>query len=292
MQMKVTGFTFIKDAVICDYPIVEALQSILPLCDEVIVAVGKSSDNTLELVRSIHPQKIKVIETVWDDNLREGGKVLALETDKAFHAVAADADWCFYIQADEIVHEDSLKAIQQSMLQWKDDKRIDGLLIDFIHFYGSYKYVADAYNWHRKEIRIVRNDKSIFSYKDSMGFRKGDNQKLQVKNSGGLIHHYSYVKSPKQMMNKAKAFHRLWHDDTWLEEKIGKATEYDFSGIDSLQKYAGTYPQVMQNRLANFKSDFNFDVSKSKMKLKYRIRKFLKEKLGISIGEYRNYKLI
>ena len=290
--MKVIGFTFIKDAEICDYPIVEAIKSILPLCDEVIVAVGKSKDNTLELVRAIHPQKIKIIETVWDDNLREGGRVLALETDKAFQAIPNDADWCFYIQADEIVHENSLNNISEAMLKWKDDKNIDGLLLDFIHFYGSYKYVADAYNWHRKEIRIVRNNKNIFSYKDSMGFRKGDNQKLNVKNSGGLIHHYSYVKPPKQMMNKAKAFNRLWHDDTWMHEKIGDAVEYDFSAIDSLKEYSGTYPEVMRERISNFNSDFQFDTSKSKMKLKYRIRKFLKEKFGISLGEYRNYKLI
>jgi len=290
--MKVTGFSFIKDAIICDYPIVEAIKSILPLCDEVIIAVGKSSDDTLDMVRSIDPQKVKVIETIWDENLREGGRVLALETDKAFQSIKEDADWCFYIQADEVVHEDSLSAIRESMIKLKDDKNVNGLLLDFIHFYGSYKYVADSYNWHRQEIRIIRNDKSIFSYKDSMGFRKGNNQKLQVRNSGGLIHHYSYVKTPKQMMNKAKAFNRLWHDDAWMQEKIGNATEYDFSEIDSLKKYQGSYPQVMQKRIEIFKTDFNFDVSKSKMKLKYRFRKFVKEKLGISIGEYRNYKLL
>ena len=62
--MKVAGFTFIKNALIYDYPIVEAIQSILPLCDEVVVAVGKSEDKTLELIQSIHPSKIRIIETV------------------------------------------------------------------------------------------------------------------------------------------------------------------------------------------------------------------------------------
>ena len=290
--MKVTGFSFIKNAEICDYPIVEALKSILPLCDEIVVAVGKSTDNTLELVRSVDPKKIRIIETVWDDSLREGGRVLALETDKAFAAIGKDADWCFYIQADEIVHERSLPAIRESMLKWKNDKRVDGLLLDFLHFYGSYNYTADAFNWHRKEIRIVRNDKSIFSYKDSMGFRKGDNQKLRVKNSGGQIYHYSYVKTPKQMMNKAKAFHRLWHDDNWINEKIGDAVEYDFSDIDSLKEYHGPHPAVMADRIARFTSNFKFDTSKSKMNLKYQLRKFLKDKTGISVGEYKNYKLI
>ena len=40
--MRVSGFTFIRNAIHYDYPIVEAIHSILPLCDEVVVAVGNS----------------------------------------------------------------------------------------------------------------------------------------------------------------------------------------------------------------------------------------------------------
>lgn len=101
--MKVSGFTFVRNAIKFDYPIVEAIGSILPLCDEVIVAVGKSEDNTLELIRSINDPKIKIIETIWDDTLREGGRVLAEETNKAFDAIDSKSDWCFYIQGDEVI---------------------------------------------------------------------------------------------------------------------------------------------------------------------------------------------
>src|SRR6478672_5293005 len=103
--MKVSGFTFIRNAVINDYPIVEAITSILPLCDEFIVAHGNSSDNTLELLQNINSSKIKIIDTVWDDSLREGGRTFALETDKAFEAISKDTDWAFYIQGDEVIHE-------------------------------------------------------------------------------------------------------------------------------------------------------------------------------------------
>jgi hypothetical protein len=288
--MKVTGFSFIKNAVICDYPVVEAIKSILPLCDDFVIAVGKSDDNTLELVGNIDP-KIKIIETVWDDTMREGGRTLALETDKAFQSISPDADWCFYIQADEVVHPDSLNKIREAMLTWKDNKEVDGLLLDFIHFYGSYHYIADSYNWHKREIRIVRNDKSIYSYKDSMGFRKGNSQKLRVKHSGGQIYHYSYVKPPRLMMNKTRAFHRLWHNDEWINEKLGNAEEYDFSAIDSLQKFTGIHPQIMQDRIAKADWSFAFDTSKSRMKLKYRIRQWIEKNFGITVGEYRNYKL-
>src|SRR5689334_19405062 len=102
--MKVSGFSFIRNAVKYKYPIEEALRSILPLCDEIVVAVGRSEDNTRELVASIDP-KIRILDTVWDDSLREGGKVLAVETDKAYRALDPNSDWCVYIQGDEVLHE-------------------------------------------------------------------------------------------------------------------------------------------------------------------------------------------
>jgi len=74
--MKVAGFTFVRNALKYDYPVVQAISSILPLCDYVVVAVGKSEDATLDLVRSINDPKIHILETEWDDSLREGGRVL------------------------------------------------------------------------------------------------------------------------------------------------------------------------------------------------------------------------
>ena len=113
--MFISGFTFVRNAIKFDYPVVEAILSILPICDEVIVAVGNSDDDTLGLIQGIDSPKIKIIETVWDDSLRKGGKVLAVETDKALAAVSSDADWCFYIQGDEVVHEQYLPIIKQAM---------------------------------------------------------------------------------------------------------------------------------------------------------------------------------
>ena len=139
--MKVYGFTFIRNAIKFDYPIVEAIKSILPLCDEIIVAVGDSEDDTMQLIKSIDP-KVKVIETVWDDDLREGGRTLALETDKAYAAIPKDADWAFYIQGDEVIHEKYHENILNSMHKFVSDKNVYGLLFDYLHFYLSYKYVG------------------------------------------------------------------------------------------------------------------------------------------------------
>ena len=94
--MKIAGFTIIRNAIKYDYPVVEAITSILILCDEFYVGVGKSDDDTRNLISSINSEKIKIIDTVWDDNLRQGGAVLAIETNKVFDAIPNDFDWCFY----------------------------------------------------------------------------------------------------------------------------------------------------------------------------------------------------
>ena len=133
--MKISGFTFIRNALKYDYPIVEAITSILPICDEFIVAVGKSEDETLQLIKNINSSKIKIVETVWDDNLREGGHLLAAETNKAFKQISKDSDWAFYIQGDEVIHEKYLPVIQQALKDYKEDTRIEGLLFNYLHFY-------------------------------------------------------------------------------------------------------------------------------------------------------------
>src|ERR1700733_4753699 len=122
--MKIVGFTIVRKAIKLDYPILESLASLLPLCDEVIVSVGKSEDDTLNLIKGIPTDKIKIVESVWDDSLRKGGVLLAIETNKALDAVPADADWLFYLQADEVLHENDCEAIKANMLKWKDDKRV------------------------------------------------------------------------------------------------------------------------------------------------------------------------
>ncbi len=136
--MKISGFTFIRNAIKNDYSIVEAITSILPICDEFVVAVGQSEDHTLGLIQGIKSDKIRIIETIWDDTKREGGHVFALETDKAYQAISPDADWAFYIQGDECVHEDDLNGILEAIKEHQENPEVEGLLFKYRHFYGSF----------------------------------------------------------------------------------------------------------------------------------------------------------
>lgn len=289
--MKVCGFTFIKNAIVYDYPVVEAIKSILPLCDGFVVAVGNSDDATRDLIASIDPDKITIIDTVWDDSLREGGKVLAVETNKAFQAIPDDYDWCFYIQGDEVIHEKYHPAIAEAMKNYLPDEKVEGLLFKYRHFYGSYDYVGDSPQWYPYEIRVIRNNKQFMSWKDAQGFRFHDTRKLHVKLIDAYVHHYGWVKPPASMQRKQENFHKLWHDDQWMEENIAKAEEFDYSNISSLAKYEGTHPEVMKERIAKKNWKFDFDPSTSRLSFRLKMKRFLNDKLGIWTG-FKPYKRI
>ena len=291
LPMKVSGFTFVRNAIKFDYPIVEAITSILPICDEIIVAVGKSEDGTLELIRSIKSAKIKIIETSWNDSLREGGHVLADETNKAFAAISPESDWAFYIQGDEVIHEKQLPMISAAMQQYKNDKRVEGLLFNYIHFYGSFDYVGDARRWYRKEIRIVRNDKNISSYRDAQGFRK-NGKKLTVKAIDANVYHYGWVKPPEAQQAKQQTFHKLWHSDEWMKQNIPQVDKFDYDTIDSLELFKGPHPCVMQERIDKINWHFSFEPHQKKLSFKLKVLMFVEKKFGWKIGEYKNYKII
>lgn len=286
--MHVTGFTFIRNAVRFDYPIVEAITSILPLCDDFVVAVGNSEDETLELIKAIDSPKIRIIETVWDEALREGGRVLAVETDKAFQAINDQSDWCFYIQGDEVVHEKYHDIVYAEMIKWKDTPEVDGLLFNYKHFYGSYDYVAVSSGWYKNEIRIIRNNKKIYSFRDAQGFRKDNDKMLNVKHIDAFIYHYGWVKPPQNMQLKQKSFQKLWHNDDWIEKNISKTDAFDYTGIDSLTLFNETHPAIMKARIDRLNWSFSHDITRNKVTMKEILKALVKEYLGIDFS-YKNY---
>jgi hypothetical protein len=289
--MKISGFTIIRNAVINDYPIVEAITSILPVVDEMIVLIGDSTDGTVDLIKSIDSPKIKIHHSVWDNTIRKGGEVLAVETNKAFQFIDPESTWAFYIQADEAVHEKDHAVILEGCRKYKDDKRVQGLLFRYIHFYGTYDYVGDSRQWYNHEVRIIRNDKKISSYKDAQGFRIGE-KRITVKEIDAYIYHYGWVKSPEQMMKKKKNVGSLWLDDETMERFMQQPDFFNFEDYDSLDLFKGSHPIVMQNRIAKKNWQVNIDFSKKKFSFKdsllYRVEKIT----GIRLFDFKNYKKI
>ncbi len=289
--MRIAGFSFIRNALKYDYPIVEALQSILPICDAVFVAVGQSDDNTLELVQQIDKHKIKIIPSIWDDTLREDGKVLAIETNKALQAIPPDYDWCFYIQGDEVFHENGLNLIYDAMKKELNNPIVEGFLMDYYHHYGSYDYIATSRNWYRREIRVIRNHKDITSWKDAQGFRWKNGNKLKVKLSHTFMHHYGWVKNPDIQRLKQLNFNKYWHQDQWIQQNIPNKL-FDYSNIDKLELFQGSHPQVMIPRIQQKNWKFEHDLSKDQRNWKVKLLDLIEQFTGVRLFEYQNYILI
>ncbi len=113
-----------------------------------------------------------------------------------------------------------------------------------------------------------------------------------MKPINAAIYHYGWVKPPQAQQAKQQAFHRLWHDEKWMKENIPQVNEFDYSQIDSLVKFTGMHPKVMQQRIQNKNWTFSFDPTKKKLSVKMKLLNFIEKTTGWKVGEYRNYKII
>ena len=290
--MCITGFTIIKNAVKYDYPAVASIKSVLPLVNEMIVLVGDCDDDTEALIRSINSPKIKIHHSVWDPQLKKGGEVLAAETNKAFDLVPETGTWALYIQADEVIHEQYHETILAAAEKYKNDQRVEGLLFEYTHFYGSYDYVGDSRRWYKNEIRMVRNDKRIRSYRDAQGFRK-EGRKLQVKRTGAKVYHYGWVRHPHAQLEKLANFYTYWDGPEAQKRSVEENELFDYlNNADSLQKFTGTHPEVMLQRIAEKNWHMEPGRQRRKMSFKdhllYRIEKWT----GKRLFDYKNYRIV
>ncbi|TFG64098.1 MAG: glycosyltransferase [Gemmatimonadales bacterium] len=130
--MKVSGFSFCRNAVRLYYPIAESIRSALPLVDEFVIAVGKSDDGTREAIEAIDDPKIRVIDTLWDETQFVRGVINSVQTNIALDGCTGD--WCVYLQADEVLHEQDLPRIREAMQDALDRPVVEGWLFDYLHF--------------------------------------------------------------------------------------------------------------------------------------------------------------
>lgn len=240
------------------------------------------------MIRAIDPTKITIIETTWDDSLRQGGKVLALETNKAFDAIPKDFDWCFYIQADEVIHENSYQTIREAMAKWLDAPEVEGLLFKYHHFWGTFDYIGVNRQWYKHEIRVIKNDKQIRSYRDAQGFRKND-QKLKVKPIDAYIYHYGWVRPPAIMKEKMKNFSSLYLSNADLQKELERISDFNYNEVDAVKQFKGTHPTIMKKRIDDLEWSVKIDEKQIKMKLKDKLLFEFEKIFGYRLFEYKNY---
>jgi len=290
--MKISGFTFIRNGIDLGYPVEESIRSILPLCDELIVAAGDSTDGTTELLESIDPTKIRLIHTKWDPALFVRGAIFAQQTDIALQA--CQGDWAFYIQADEVVHERDLPTIRARMETYIGDARVEGLLFDYLHFFGDYGQVQTSHNWYAREVRIVRNRIGVRSWHDAQGFRI-DDRKLRVAPSGATIYHYGWVRPPRRLNRKTRAFHIAFVGEEAAAAPVADEETFAWGQLHGLRPFTGSHPAVMRNRIRaqDWQLVPTTKVRHKHDRLRIRIHSWIENNLlGFRVADRRNYVLL
>ena len=241
--MEVVGFTIVRNAMRYDYPAAESICSLLPLVSKMVVAVGQCDDGTRELVTSIQSDKIQIVDTVWDEAQRQGGTVLAQQTNLALSH--CEGDWAAYLQADEVLHENDLDRIESSMRRNQGKKHIEGLSFRYHHFRADYS-IRDPLPY-RNQVRIIRPDQEIQSYGDACGFRK-HGRKLRTASTGAWVYHYGYVKPPENMAAKFDYFASLYDGRKVIPgEEQGIDFEWD---LRTCEPFPGSHPAVMEERIS------------------------------------------
>jgi len=294
--MKISGFTYVRNGIKLGYPFIPSILSLLPAVDELVVVVGDSDDGTREAIKALKNKKIRIINSVWDMELRKGGKVFAQQTNLGIAEVTGD--WVVHLQVDEILHETAPARLRKYIEKADQCEDVDGLLMPFLHFWGDFNHIRNTRRTHRYEIRAFKNIPGIYAYHDSQGFRKYssyDNylagekgKKLTVFKTDVTVFHYSYARNPGLLSRKMRTFSRFWHNDEWMKENITDKP-FDFNEVDKLELFNGEHPEYMKEIIAGQDWEFDYDPSKSNMKPKDKLLGFVEKKFGRRMFEYRNY---
>jgi hypothetical protein len=253
--IKLSGFTFVRNAVLLDYPVVESILSILPIVDEFIVNVGPSDDGTLDLIRAIGHPKIKIIQSQWNPNVVSGGYICAQQTNIAlFNCMGT---WAFYLQPDELVHEDDHPRIMEAVDRYRDDDRVEGLTLRELNFWGDCRTIVRVYpQWMRRRCWIVKPHRFTLSRGDAAGFTvhpkyKERGRRIRVVDTGARLFHVGSVKSEEALRYKCRAFSAVFQGDRSGAYEWEDSYYYQKVPRQFVARYEGTCPKVLEGWIRN-----------------------------------------
>jgi len=283
-----SGFTIVRNAVQLDYPVIPAIRSILDICDEVVVNVGKSEDGTRDLVAGLGDPRIRILDTEWD--FSSGSGALSIETNRAM--AACRGAWGLYIQADEVLHEAGAEILAAGLRAWHRDRGVEGLLVDYVHFYGDFDTIATNRHWYRREVRCVRLGGDVRSYEDAQGFRVGPElRRVRARATGARMFHYGWAGPSQAVQRKLAASKEIFTEAVdRLEARAARRHGLDWTPL--LRPYRGTHPEAAREWIAARREARERAVGPRSFRLGH-LRLYLSDWIerltGARVFEYRNY---
>ena len=285
-----SGFTLVRNAVKLDFPIVPAIKSVLEVCDEVVVNVGKSEDETRDLVASVKDPRVRILDTEWD--FTKKNIMLSIETQRAMDACRGQ--WGIYIQADEVLHERGAHILKEKVAEWDADRRVEGVLVKYLHFYGGFDHIATSRRWYRREVRCIRLGKDIRPYQGAQGFRVGpDYRKIQARVTTAEMFHYGWARPAKAIKEKLEISKTIypWGGNRFDKEQVRGFLEW----IPLLKPFTGTHPAAAREWIAERAVDPERVIGPMKLKpehVRYYISDWIERLTGARVFEFRNYVLV
>ena len=261
---KISGFSLVRNGMKFDYPFLESWRSLLPVVDELVLNIGMSDDDTLAVARKFAAEegngKVRIFESEWPLHIPEkkkSGLILSEQTNLALDQCRFD--WCFYLQADEVIHEDDYSLIRSS-IEAAHEQKLDAVVFEYAHFYGSFNVIQKTRSSYRREMRIIRKSSGARSVGDAQSFLKTGNLKLDAILSKARIFHYGWVRTPEAMKVKTEFMDQLYHGGI-PGQSVQKSDNFLYKRYWGLQEYRGVHPSVMAGRIQS--KGWNWDLKNS-----------------------------
>lgn len=273
--MRVGAFIYVRNGIKLGYPFIESIRSILHYVHDIVVLVGDSDDGTREAVKAIHTNKLRIVDTVWDQASIDDSTIYDKQVNLGILASDPGANMLIHLQADEVLHEKDIPHLDMMMKHTYYRKDVDAIILPVFHFYGDYKHIAPSRRQTQWQIRVIKNHTFIGSADKGKSFRwfldeDNPNDKgklLRCRAARAFIYDYSGLMKSKQ------------------PKGIDINTQIDF-----LRPFPSSHPRVMENRIAQQDWTFEYDPSKNNMTKTEKMLKFFDDHLNIQPFLKKDYK--
>jgi hypothetical protein len=241
-----------------------------------------------------------IFESTWpldDPEQKRGGRILSDQTNMALDRCSGD--WCIYLQADEVLHSEDYPLLRQALERADPRTEIQGLLFDYVHFYGSFDVVQQTRGAYRREVRAIRRNAGARSVGDAQSFRLADGEKLHVIRSGARVFHYGWVRTPEAMREKTYFMDQLYHGAPSAQQAAAQqphtGDNYRYKRIWGLRRFRDSHPPAMKVRIET--KNWHWDLERSPLEWSYKdVKKVVLDTFerltGRRLFEYRSYRLL
>jgi hypothetical protein len=287
-----SGFTLVRNAVKLDFPIVPAIRSLLAVCDEVVVNVGKSEDETRDLIQSLGDPRVRILDTVWDFSKKN--EMLSQETMRAM--AACRGRWGICIQADEVLHEEGARTLRDRSRDWDGDARVEVLLVDNLHFSGRLDLVATRRRWYRREVRCIRlgGASDIRPFQDAQGFRVGPElRRIRARPTDAVMFHYGWARPARAIWEKHEISKTIY---PWSRERSARDQERGhLEWLPLLKPFHGAHPRVAEEWIRERMINPEQRIGPRHWRpehLRLYVSDWIERLTGVRLFEFRNYQIV